>query len=89
MASINHLDLTPAKSSEDVLGIASLSGFYGRETYAAWIFTVAASWLNLRRGKQAPNVHHIAHLLYTNWAAIDLSSTQHHELQQILVWTST
>jgi hypothetical protein len=72
MPSIYHLDLIPATSSEDVLGIASVSGFYGPGTYAAWIVTVAASWLDLRRGKQTQNIHHIAHLLYTNWAAIDL-----------------
>jgi hypothetical protein len=45
-----------------------ISGFYGPGPWAAWIITLAISWINTVQN----NMHFIGYALYTNFAAVDL-----------------
>ncbi|KAF2833081.1 hypothetical protein CC86DRAFT_4765 [Ophiobolus disseminans] len=72
MASTYHLNLAPATIGEDVLGIAKVSGFYGPGNWAAWLLTIAASWIAIWEDGHTQMFHVVTHVLYTNWAAVDL-----------------
>jgi hypothetical protein len=57
---------------DDPYGISRVSGFYGPGAWAAWVIATTFSWLSILRGAHELSYDIIAHLLYTNWAAIDL-----------------
>lgn len=63
-----------ADSENDPYGISQVSGFYGPGAWASWIIALTSSWISLlgRRGDQELSYDLIAHLLYFNWAAVDL-----------------
>jgi hypothetical protein len=75
MPAINHTpaNVTSDSSSTDVLGIAFVSGFYGTGAWAAWILALTSSWYTIVWQPALKSNHDtLIHLLYTNWAAIDL-----------------
>jgi len=49
-----------------------ISGFYGPGPWAAWIITLAISWINTVQNNYTHNMHFIGYALYTNFAAVDL-----------------
>jgi hypothetical protein len=49
-----------------------ISGFYGPGPWAAWIITLAISWINTIQNDYTHNMHFIGYALYTNFAAIKL-----------------
>jgi hypothetical protein len=69
----NLVNTTSNSSSQDTLGIGSVSGFYGTGAWAAWILALVSSWYAIiwctaPKGSRDT----LLHLLYTNWAAVDL-----------------
>jgi hypothetical protein len=72
MAPVFHIDLSSTTGSNDPLGIAGVTSFYGPGTWGAWVLTVVASWIHMRKHEDAYLLHPIGHMLYTNWAAIDI-----------------
>ena len=50
---------------------SQISGFYGPGAWAAWVITMAASWISLIQGDNTHSLHFLGYALYTNWAAID------------------
>jgi hypothetical protein len=75
MPAINHtpVNVTSDSASKDVFGISSVSGFYGTGAWAASILALMSSWYAII-WCTAPkgNRDTLPHLLYTNWAAVDL-----------------
>jgi hypothetical protein len=62
----------PSTGGTDIVGMARVNSFYGPGTSAAWLITIMASWMHMQDESNTHLVHPIAHMLYTNWAAIDL-----------------
>lgn len=72
-----NLPTSPSRDSPDPLGILTVSGIYGPGNWAGWFLTTVASWLAIFRPaieRDTEGIHHdmIMHILFTNWAAIDL-----------------
>lgn len=72
-----HLPTAPSPNGPDPLGILKVSGIYGSGTSAGWLLTVTASWLAIFasiKGRNKKGIHHdlVMHVVFTNWAAIDL-----------------
>lgn len=52
--------------------IDQVSGFYGPGAWASWVVVIIWSWLAIMNGEMTLSHDSVAHLLYTNWAAVDL-----------------
>jgi hypothetical protein len=73
MAPTSRLDLpSTAAGGSDVIGMALVNSFYGPGTPVAWLLTILASLMHMQDKDNTHLVHPIAHMLYTNWASIDL-----------------
>jgi hypothetical protein len=58
---------------DDPLGIVQVSGFYGPGAWAAWSCAITSSWYIItRRSHEKAYTNLLLHVLYTNWAAIDV-----------------
>lgn len=63
---------TPPTTS-DPLGIANVNGFYGNGAWAGWFITLVSSWIGILYKPTTKNHYDLyLHLLYTNWAAVDI-----------------
>ncbi|OAK96144.1 hypothetical protein IQ06DRAFT_296936 [Phaeosphaeriaceae sp. SRC1lsM3a] len=71
MPAVSHPKAT-ADILHDPYGFDQVSGFYGPGTWAGWVIAVTSTWLAILKGTHKLNYDLIGHLLYTNWAAIDL-----------------
>lgn len=74
-----HLSIPPTPA--DPLGISKISGFYGNGTWASWFLTLASSWHGIVFEPASSSVRDVldvlGHMLYTNWAAIDVFRQLH------------
>jgi hypothetical protein len=70
----DSLNLPVTDKDPDPFSISKISGFYGPGAWAGWFLTLCASWYSiLTRWSKCKRTHDILmHLVFTNWAAIDL-----------------
>ncbi|OAL00158.1 hypothetical protein IQ06DRAFT_294489 [Phaeosphaeriaceae sp. SRC1lsM3a] len=72
MPAVNVPSPPSSAATSDPLGLSLVNGFYGPGAWSSSLIALTSSWLSVFRSGIKSSYDMLAHVFYTNWAALDL-----------------